>query len=111
MTTMRGQKGFILVFALLIIMLVILVLATLFWISYNDLAIATTESMGMKAYYLAEAGIAQKFMEIRLAKSATNILWTGIKSVLVAVSEGHWRRRMLWLPKKFWLKRVIGLSR
>ena len=62
---MRNQKGFILVFALVIIMLIMLSLLALFVISYNDLAMATTASKSMKAYYIAEAGLARKLMELR----------------------------------------------
>jgi len=62
---MRKQKGFILVFALVIIALVILSLAALFLISYNDLAAANTITRGMRAYYIAEAGLAKRFMDLR----------------------------------------------
>ena len=62
---MRNRRGFMLVFTLVIIVLVVLSLAALFLISYNDLGMATTESKGMKAYYIAEAGLAKKFMDLR----------------------------------------------
>ncbi|MDD5136016.1 MAG: hypothetical protein PHX20_00685 [Candidatus Omnitrophica bacterium] len=62
---MRSKRGFILVFALVIIMLVILSLAALFVISYNDLVMSNTIIRGMRAYYIAEAGLAQRFMDMR----------------------------------------------
>ena len=62
---MLNKRGFMLVFALVIIMLVVLSLAALFLISYSDLGMAVTESKGMKAYYIAEAGLAKKFMDLR----------------------------------------------
>ncbi len=62
---MNRKKGFIMIFALAIIVLVVFSLAALFLISYSDLAIAVTESKNMRAHYLAEAGIAKKFMELR----------------------------------------------
>jgi hypothetical protein len=62
---MERKKGFIMVFALVIVVLIVFSVSALFFISYNDLARATTESRNMRAYYLAEAGIAKKFMQLR----------------------------------------------
>ena len=62
---MLNRRGFMLVFTLVIIMLIVLSLAALFLISYNDLGMAATESKGMKAYYIAEAGLAKRFMDLR----------------------------------------------
>ena len=61
----NGEKGFILVFALVIIMLVVLSLTALFLVSYNDLAMSYTITRGMRAYYIAEAGLAKRFMDLR----------------------------------------------
>jgi hypothetical protein len=47
------------------LLLVTLTLTTLFVISCNDLSTANTGSKAIRAYYLAEAGIAKKFMQIR----------------------------------------------
>lgn len=68
---MRKKDGFILVFVLVIIVLIILSLTALFYISYNDLAIATRASRDMRAYYIAEAGIAKRFMDLRSESSPT----------------------------------------
>ncbi|MDD3905221.1 MAG: hypothetical protein PHS46_01670 [Candidatus Omnitrophica bacterium] len=65
MSSARGKKGFMLVFAMVIIVLVILSLASIFLISFNDLARAKNASKAMRAYYIAEAGLAKKFMDLR----------------------------------------------
>lgn len=62
---MRKKNGFILVFVLVIIVLIILSLTALFYISCNDLALANRASRNMRAYYLAEAGISKRFMDLR----------------------------------------------
>ena len=67
---MRTRNGFIVVFVLIMLLLIVLALMTLFVISYNDLATANTESKAMRAYYLAEAGIAKKFMQLRDGNTA-----------------------------------------
>ena len=90
---MNRKKGFIMIFALVIIMLIIFSIGALSIISYNDLAIAGIESKNMRAYYLAEAGIARKFMELRDNNNGnigpTNVTFTdgtGTYSVAVTVA-------------------------
>ena len=63
--TMRNKTGFILIFALVIIVLIVFSLLALSFIAYNDLRLSTAASKGMKAYYLAEAGIAKGFITLR----------------------------------------------
>ncbi|MDD5428682.1 MAG: hypothetical protein PHI58_05550 [Candidatus Omnitrophica bacterium] len=62
---MRKKSAFILVFVLVMMVLIILSLTALFYIAYNDLALAKRTSISMRAYYLAEAGIAKRFMDLR----------------------------------------------
>lgn len=59
------KKGFALVYALALMVLMILMASTFFTIPYNELAEATAAANSVKAYYVAEAGIAKKFMELR----------------------------------------------
>lgn len=62
---MRKIKGFALIFTLFIILLITLVAGALFVIAYNDFAAAETTSNTMRSYYIAEAGLAKKFMDLR----------------------------------------------
>ncbi len=62
---MKKVKGFVLIFTLFIIGLVTLVASTFFISAYNEFAAAETASNNMRAYYIAEAGLAKKFMDLR----------------------------------------------
>ncbi len=78
----KKERGFILVFTLVIIVLVVLSLSALFFIAYNDLTMTTASSRGMRAYYIAEAGLARKFMDLKNGNTGnlSNVSFTLIGS-------------------------------
>jgi hypothetical protein len=62
---MNRKAGFALVFAIIIMSLIMAVMASFFAITTSDLALANTTANTIRAYYLAEAGLARKFVELR----------------------------------------------
>ena len=62
---MPKLKGFVLVYTLTIVSLIILLILAFLTIPYNSLASSVTMSNSIRAYYIAEAGIAKKFMDLR----------------------------------------------
>lgn len=58
-------KGFAIIYTLVIMTLILLIISTFFIIAYNQSAAASTAANSIKAYYIAEAGITKKFMELR----------------------------------------------
>lgn len=64
-------NGFVLVYTLALIILLVLITGTFFVIPYNEIAQATAAAGAVKAYYVAEAGIAKKFMELRSGNTNT----------------------------------------
>ena len=68
----KNRKGFVLIFALTITLLIVFIAGAFFVTAYNDLAMADTIVNSMRAYYLSDAGLAKKFMELR-AGSTTAI--------------------------------------
>ena len=59
------SRGFALIFTLTLVILIVLIIATFYLTSYNELVIADKASNSIRAYYTAEAGIAKKFMDLR----------------------------------------------
>ena len=58
-------KGYALIFVLLMVALILLSITAVSFITFSDLNMAKTASINMKAYYIAEAGLAKKFMDLR----------------------------------------------
>lgn len=61
----ENRKGFALIFALTITILIVFVAGAFFITAYNDLAMADAITNSIRAYYLSDAGLAKKFMELR----------------------------------------------
>ncbi|MDP2929861.1 MAG: hypothetical protein Q8O01_07380, partial [Candidatus Omnitrophota bacterium] len=61
----RKRKGFALVFSLVVVLLIILVCTAYFSVATNDLLLANRVADSTRAYYLAEAGLADAFMRLR----------------------------------------------
>jgi len=61
----RNKKGFALVFSLVVVLLIILVCTAYFSVATNDLLLANRVADSTRAYYLAEAGLADAFMKLR----------------------------------------------
>jgi len=59
------NKGFALIFAMAFVSLIILITLSFFVIAYNDLALAARTADSVRAFYVAEAGVAKKFIELR----------------------------------------------
>lgn len=68
--TMNRVRGFALIFALMVVALIVLVAAAFQIIALNDLSMAAAASDGIRASYIASAGIAKKFMELRSGNTA-----------------------------------------
>jgi Tfp pilus assembly protein PilE len=62
---MKIKKGFALIFTLMIASLIIAIIVSITAISSGDLSLAKRMTNTMRAYYLAEAGLARKFAELR----------------------------------------------
>jgi len=62
---MKKNKGFVLLFTLAILLLFILIATTFFVVTSNELSMAHSVSNSLRAYYIAEAGLARKFMDLR----------------------------------------------
>ncbi len=62
---MKKQKGFAVVFTLAMIGLVLLAGYVFFAVSSNGLRTSATGSDMMRAHYIAEAGVAKKFLELK----------------------------------------------
>lgn len=62
---MRKDRGFALIFTLCTVLLIALIMGTFFIIASNDLSMAATACNTMRAYYVADAGMAKKFTELR----------------------------------------------
>ena len=62
---MKTSKGFALIFTLIIAIIIIIVITSLAIIASGDLTLATRATNGIRAYYLAEAGLSRKFAELR----------------------------------------------
>ena len=77
---MKTKKGFALVFTLIIASIITAIIIGLTAIASGDLSLARRTTDNMRAYYLAEAGLARKFAEIRedTANHASNIPPTDI---------------------------------
>ncbi len=59
------NKGFVLVFSLIILTLIILSVETYFYVAGSGLIIANITADSKRAYYLADAGLADAFMQLR----------------------------------------------
>jgi hypothetical protein len=68
---MNKKSGFALVFAIIIMSLIMAVMASFFAITTSDLALENTTANGIRAYYLAEAGIARKFVDLRSGNTSS----------------------------------------
>ncbi|MDP3791852.1 MAG: DUF4900 domain-containing protein [Candidatus Omnitrophota bacterium] len=62
---MKTREGFALIFALVIAMIILAIIIGLAAIASGDLSLAARATDGIRAYYLAEAGLAKKFVELR----------------------------------------------
>ena len=62
---MKKEEGFALIFSLIMMILIIFIVMGFSVTASNDLSLANKARYSMNAYYIAEAGIARKFMEIR----------------------------------------------
>ena len=85
------RKAFAIVYTLLFILVLITIMAVFSGIAYNGLAMAKTAGDTTRAYYIAEAGLAKKFMDLRSGNaSSTSGIFTiasgnsGTYSVAVA---------------------------
>ena len=61
----KKRKGFALVFSLVVVLLIILVCTAYFSVATNDLVLANRVADSTRAYYIAEAGLADAFMKLR----------------------------------------------
>ena len=64
-STVRETKGFAMIFVLSIVLLVVLMGGAYIFVGVNDLRAAEMRTNAERAFYLADAGIAQKFMDLR----------------------------------------------
>ncbi len=62
---MKRQKGFALLFTMLVTSLIIFIIGAIFLISSNDLSAAYSTCNAIRAHQIAEAGLAKKFMDLR----------------------------------------------
>ena len=62
---MKIKKGFALIFTLLTTLIIMAIIISFTAISSNDLTLAKKTSDTIRAYYLAEAGLAKKFVDLR----------------------------------------------
>lgn len=62
---MKREKGFALIFVFVIVSLITLAAVAFAVIAMNEILLAKTTADGIRAHYLAEAGLAKKFMELR----------------------------------------------
>jgi len=59
------NKGFVLAFSLIVLTLIILSIETYFYVAGSGLGIANITTDAKRAYYLADAGLADAFMQLR----------------------------------------------
>jgi hypothetical protein len=80
---MKTSKGFALIFTLIITLIIIIVITSLSLIASGELTLAVRTTNNIRAYYLAEAGLARKFAELRGGSA------TGIPTTTVTLSTGN----------------------
>jgi Tfp pilus assembly protein PilX len=87
------EKGFILVLTLLVSLILAALVAGFASISSVDLDLVKNHMYSLKAYYIAEAGVADAMNQMRLTGPMANAQWeaffpSGSDKYTVAVSEG-----------------------
>ncbi len=83
---MNTKKGFALVFALIIALIITAITISITSIASNDLSLARRTTDSTRAYYLAEAGIARKFAELRADTAGHD---ADINNTTVTISAGN----------------------
>ncbi len=73
MIVIAEKKGFALVFSLLVVLLIVLICASYFSVAANDLVLANRITDSIRAYYIADAGLADAFMKLRAADDVSAI--------------------------------------
>jgi len=72
MISIVKKKGFTLVFSLLIVCLIVLICTIYFSITTNDLVTANRIANSMRAYYIADAGLADALIQLRATTHVGN---------------------------------------
>ncbi|MCX5666228.1 MAG: DUF4900 domain-containing protein [Candidatus Omnitrophica bacterium] len=80
---MKIKNGFALVFTLLTALVIITIIISLAAIASGDLSLAKRATNNMRAYYLAEAGLARKFAELR-ADTASHAASIGPTNITIS---------------------------
>ncbi len=80
---MKTKKGFALVFTLMIALIITAIIISITVIASGDLSLAKRTTDTARAYYLAEAGLARKFAELR----SNNI--SNINNAVINISIGN----------------------
>jgi Tfp pilus assembly protein PilE len=62
---MKNNKGFALIFSLILSTIIVAIIASLAAIASGDLTLAAKTTNNIRAYYMAEAGLAKKYIDIR----------------------------------------------
>ncbi len=86
----RNEKGFILFYTLIVVGLISLIAETSFLVTTNDLKTAARTADSIRAYYIADAGLAHAFMQLRAQASAPASLTVSSSSYSVGSTSGSY---------------------